>query len=161
MTYLYATLGMAMLIPILASLEMAGALLQQQGLMGPLPVSSSDLEAIQFDKRLMEYLNELREDRGAARSALSQELSPGTSFCNGLGKDVRRRLGGDPNSIFANISFEEGSVWDGSVGCSANGVGSWKVMVLGGAYTGNSPKEPFKDYGLLSCDADGRSSCAF
>ena len=159
MTYLYATLGMAMLIPILASLEMAGALLQQQGLMGPLPVSSSDLEAIQFDKRLMEYLNELREDRGAARSALSQELELRGSYCNSLGDWLRGRSGDDP--MFANISFEEGSVWDGSVGCSANGVGSWKVMVLGGAYTGNSPKEPFKDYGLLSCDADGRYSCAF
>ena len=159
MTYLYATLGMAMLIPILASLEMAGALLQQQGLMGPLPVSSSDLEAIQFDKRLMEYLNELREDRGAARSALSRELELRGGYCNSLGGWLRGRSGDDP--MFANISFEEGSVWDGSVGCSANGVGSWKVMVLGGAYTGNPPKEPFSDYGLLSCVADGRSSCAF
>ena len=159
MTYLYATLGMAMLIPILATLEMAGALLQQQGLMGPLPVSSSDLLAIKFDKRLMKYLNELKDDKGAARSSLSQKMELGGGYCNSLGGWLRVRSGDDP--MFANISFEEGSVWDGSVGCSANGVGSWKVMVLGGAYTGNPPKEPFSDYGLLSCVADGRSSCAF
>jgi len=148
MTYLYAALGMAMLIPILASLEMAGKLLEQQGRLGPR--AETEPHRLSLDRQLLGHLQDLRADHMSSRTTLASLVSGGTPYCSALETWLRPL---DPN--LSNISLK-----GHPLGCTAE-VDTRKIIFTGSTHTFNAPPPPLEDFSLLACSIKDGSTCAF
>ena len=153
-TYLYAVLGMAMLIPILASLEMAG-LLSQEKLTGLAVVGKTS--SISDGRELMEYMFELREGKGSERADFLNQMDTmkGSTYCEVLASWIRQK-----SSYWSDFSLRENAQFNGCSGSTKSGM---RVLIMGSSYTKNPPPDPHEDFGLLACDPAERSSstCAF
>ena len=150
MTYLYAALGMAMLIPILASLEMAGKLLEQQGRLGPRAETEPHL--LGLDRQLMEHLLNLRENKSDARTNLVGKINPSTPYCDAL----KSWLDDTDPSLAEKIPTPKTH----PMGCTAE-VDGRKIIITGSVHTFNAPPAPLEDFSLLACSLKDRSTCAF
>jgi hypothetical protein len=147
MTYLYAALGMAMLIPILASLEMAGKLLEQQGKLGPPKTVPDPLE-----RALLFHLQDLRDNKGDARTDLLKKINSTTPYCDALKKWLVLK---DP-TLENKIAFLK----EQPLGCPAE-VDGKKIIITGSPHAFNQPPPPLQQFSLLACSIKDRSSCAF
>jgi len=149
-TYLYAGLGMAMLIPILVSLEMSGALFQQE-----LQAPSASLKATDLGdaRELLGYLSELREDKASARADLSSKIDKMPTYCEALEEWIEGRV--SAGSVWSDFQFVKRQP-DRCHGFSKAGM---KVIVLGSFDTGNPPPRPLEDFGVLACNPSLHPNC--
>ena len=152
MTYLYAALGMAMLIPILISLEMSGALLQQELHKTSAAVNAGNLAET---RELLEYLSELKEDKGTARDDLERELQRVPTYCDALEQWIAGKV--SAVSVWSDLRF----VTSQSDRCTGFSKAGMKVIILGSDHIGNSssPPAPFEDFGVLTCDTNMHTDC--
>ncbi len=159
MTYLYAALGMAMLIPILASLEMAGKLLEQQVQLEPsvnLATSSSDVQKV-----LMRGLAELRQANMPITCInLGQEIkdAPETNYDIET-EYIKQKIEELSFEAYPSPPQHSSSLLGGACWSYSNdAVKSTHRFIVSGVEYPPSANSPLQAFGLLVCPGD---HCSF